>query len=314
MISENKANWTEVDSFRSKRTVGQFKSDFIDRIIWAYAQPHSVSLQADLREQIAAITHEEFGVAKIEGRGHADHVLQHVRNLSVEPDREKRQVTKSDLRELLQNHSVVLVLPNDLALLRQDSEKLKTLPIQELDQIIFQRTSWLTKARFFRESEAENYARQLSTDVSDGGQFAVCSRQVRADALLLCARVLLINANEKSKKLLERARQLDCSSDNFLCVEALVAGQTDQQIGLAMLFGKHGTEFNAFRFAIHNLAAPMGALKWLRASQFPSKTQNIVINISFTPRLHPSNNPARMASKAASVRSLMPSFSKIWLT
>jgi hypothetical protein len=268
LIAEDEINWLKLKCFRSNRTETQFKSDFIDRIIWAYAQPPSDPLETKLREQIATITFEEFQAPKIEGRTHADHVVQHVRHLSAEKDREKRQVTKADLRALLQSHCVVMVSKNVLAGLQQDSEKLKLLPIHEFDQKIAKRIEWLTKARFFPESEAENHARQLSKDVSDGGQFAVCSPQVRADALLLSTRVLLINAYEESKELLQRARPFDSTSENYACVEALVASKANQQAGLSMLSNKSGIAFNTYRFAIHNLADPMSALKWLHDAQF----------------------------------------------
>ena len=263
LIAANKPEWAKVRDFKSNRSDAEFKSDFIDRIVWAYEQPPSDSIEAELREKIADIALEEFGVPKNDGRTHANHVLQQVRHLSAEADRKERRATRADLLELLKRHAVVSVLPNDLTALRNDSEKLKTLPINVLDQIILDRIEWLTKVRFFPEAKAENAAQQLSLDVSDGGAFALCSAQVRADALLLTTRLLLVNAFDESKVLLQRAMQLDSTSDNFLTVDALVTGNADQQAGLKKLFGKNGVGFNAYRFAIRSLSNPMNALKWL---------------------------------------------------
>lgn len=240
----------------------QIAAKLILAVTWATREPSSEKLQRMLSDSITEFVHNDMRVELADIGELLPVVIDAVTQVSIRESVDDRQLTRTDLVNLLKEATLKKVPYAIYRQMERDSALVRNVAVDPIDRDIEHRLQELRKARVLLGTELAERAAQLAAQVRTGGQFELSTPQLRSLCLSWCARMLVESDEPLAKALLQEAKQLSAETHIEL-VEGLILGKYDKASALRLIASNTNEAAQTIRYAIHRRGDVGRGLEWI---------------------------------------------------
>lgn len=249
--------------YLAANTVAAVVSELINAVAWLSDEPCGADVERELSDEIARLAPSRVpGLSVREARDLLAPVVHKVTEVSTRQAPQERVLTRLQLLELIESKTHKLVPRAEFDQIYRDATLARNPPTRQVSHDVESRLERMAKVRFFAEANAHDLAQSLATDVRHGGSCALAPPEIRAHALVWCARVLLKDDESLARDILLDASLLYDSPDRAR-VTALIESRQDLDRGLRLIEADDTPLAMTIRYLARRNAGSEVAQRWI---------------------------------------------------